>query len=159
MQTFMPFREFHLSAMALDKKRLNKQRLEAWQIFRALRGDYDNTGAWKNHPAVVMWRGHEQSLAEYGLEMCREWESRGGSDKADLAGRFMSVATRWQDPPWWVNYEPVMISHQSNLNRKDPDYYHFNVPDNLPYVWPKPDGTWTIGTIPEKVNNVLSILR
>lgn len=159
MQTFMPFTEFHLSAMALDNKRLNKQRIEAWQIFCALRGDYDRTGAWKNHPAVIMWRGSEQSLVEYGLEMCREWSGRGGADKSDLYGRFASVATGWQDPPWWVYYEPVLISHRSNLKRKDPNYYKFSVPDNLPYVWPRPDGTWTTGAAPEKVKDVLPVLR
>jgi hypothetical protein len=32
-------------------------------------------------------------------------------------------------------------SHQSNLKRKDPLHYTFAVPDDLPYKWPKEDGT------------------
>lgn len=159
MQTFMPFNDFHHSAMALDSKRLNKQRIEAWQILKTLRGEYASTGAWSNHPAVIMWQGYEQSLIEYGLEMCREWSARGGADTSNLTGRFASLSEHWQDPPWWVNYEPVLISHRSNLQRKDPEYYKFGAPDNLPYVWPKPDGTWKVGAIPEKVENVLPILR
>jgi len=154
MQTFMPYGDYVRTATVLDNKRLNKQRIEAWQVLCALNGKYAATGAWVNHPAVIMWQGHEQSLIEYGLEMCREWSSRGGKDDADLFGRFNDAWIEYQDKPWWVSYEPLNLSHQSNLVRKDPTHYDFNVPNDFPYLWPKPDGTFKWGEAPKVIQNV-----
>lgn len=144
MQTFMPHNSFRLSAQALDNKRLGKQRVEAWQVLRALRGE---TKGWVNHPATVMWRGHEQSLIRYGIEICSEWVMRGFNDS--LLVKFLAEldGTDFIDP-WWMGYEPLHTSHQSNLYRKDADYYSaFSVvPHDLPYVWCHPDGTYHLGT-------------
>ena len=40
------------TAMALDKKRLNKQILECQQIINALKGESE---AWKNHPCTLQY--------------------------------------------------------------------------------------------------------
>ena len=41
------------------------------------------------------------------------------------------------EPPWWLGNEDFHRSHQSNLLRKDPVHYAiFDVPDDLPYLWP-----------------------
>lgn len=40
----------------------------------------------------------------------------------------------------WLGNEFFHESHQSNLLRKDYAYYsqfNWNVPDDLPYIWPK----------------------
>jgi hypothetical protein len=68
VNTFLPFPQFTKSAQALDYKRLGKQRVEAWQILQALRGE---TKGWTNHPATKMWRGHEKALCEYGIAICK----------------------------------------------------------------------------------------
>lgn len=130
MQTFLPFENFSDSARALDSKRLGKQRVEAKQIYFALtKRDY----GWKNHPAVLMWKGHEVWLLKYGLKICEEWIDRGFNDtlaeffekkhefefrkfeKADI-----SVMTVY--PPW-LGDERLHLSHQMNLLRKDFTYY------------------------------------
>jgi len=49
VNTFLPHADFVKSAESLDNKRLGKQRVEAWQILQALRG---NTKGWVNHPAT-----------------------------------------------------------------------------------------------------------
>ena len=49
------------TAVALDKKRLNKQIIECQQILDALNG----AKAWRNHPAVLQYRGHEKWLEMY----------------------------------------------------------------------------------------------
>jgi hypothetical protein len=54
MQTFLPDRDFAVCAATLDNRRLGKQRLEAYQILRTLRG---LSPGWSHHPAVAMWRG------------------------------------------------------------------------------------------------------
>ncbi|HZE02498.1 MAG TPA: MSMEG_6728 family protein, partial [Pseudonocardiaceae bacterium] len=77
MQTFLPYPDFAASAVALDRRRLGKQRVEALQILRALtRERY----GWKHHPAVRMWAGYEEALACYAMEICAEWVRRGHAD-------------------------------------------------------------------------------
>ncbi len=58
MQTFLPEADFQDTAEHLDRKRLIKQSVENLQILKSLAGMY-SSGAWSNHPAVKMWRGHE----------------------------------------------------------------------------------------------------
>ena len=138
MQTFMPDSDYAGSAKALDNKRLGKQRVEAYQILRALTGE--STG-WVNHPATRMWRGYEWQLANYGHEICREWIARGFEDSlAEYFWNFMGENTPCIKP-WWVNNRALQLTHQSNLLRKDWDYYsqQFRVPDDLPYLWPLDD--------------------
>ena len=77
MQTFLPYPDFEQSARALDPKRLGKQRVETIQVVRALtRPDY----GWQNHPAVLMWRGHEEALGRYGFVCCEVWCELGFGD-------------------------------------------------------------------------------
>jgi hypothetical protein len=143
MQTFLPYYDFKFSAQCLDNKRLGKQRVEAWQILQALRG---LTKGWVNHPATVMWRGHEQALIHYGMVISAEWEERGFED--NMFARFQAEFDGEFDyaEPWWLGLEEFHISHQSNLLRKDPIHYkQFNVPNDLPYLWGKPDGTFVSG--------------
>lgn len=137
MQTFMPYPQYTRSASVLDYRRLGKQRVEAKQILLALdRG----TGGWVNHPAVRMWRGHEGSLAIYGLVMCQEWVKRGYKDS--LTPWFEEMVSQHAETmrrPQWLLQDGIYISHQSNLVRKDPEYYgplFPGVPDDLPYLWP-----------------------
>lgn len=80
MQTFLPYPNFSGSAEVLDPRRLGKQRVEAMQILRALtRPVY----GWKHHPAVLMWRGHEEALGAYAVAICREWCRRGHADTCE----------------------------------------------------------------------------
>ena len=44
----MPHENFDVSARCLDDKRLGTQRVEAFQIIKAIRGDYADSGAWVN---------------------------------------------------------------------------------------------------------------
>ena len=64
MQTFLPFQSYEESAESLDNKRLNKQILESYQILKVLSGQ-SASGAWRNHPAVLMWKNAEKSLLIY----------------------------------------------------------------------------------------------
>jgi hypothetical protein len=41
--------------------------------------------------------------------------------------------------PHWIGDKGFHLSHQSNLLRKNKEYYgkfFFGIPNNLPYVWP-----------------------
>ena len=133
MQTFLPYADFALSAKVLDRARLGKQRIEVLTILR---------GGWANHPASKMWRGYEWWLAQYGIIICKEWISRGYQDTTlnkilEINESFPELPS---DEPYWLGNNEFHLSHQSNLVRKFPEHYkkYFpDVPDNLPYIWPK----------------------
>lgn len=137
MQTFLPYPDFRRSARVLDRQRLGKQRLEAYNLLAILRGVAPGPG-WRSHPAVRMWRGHEAALADYGIAVCKEWRSRGYKDTmleriAALRGTGRAVKPRWFGDP------AFHAAHRSNLLRKDPLWYgQFGWAEgpDLPYVWP-----------------------
>jgi hypothetical protein len=148
MQTFLPYADFEASARALDSKRLGKQRVEVIQIVRAL----TTPGyGWQHHPAVLMWKGHEEALGRYGLACCDVWLELGFGDtcaatiSTDLRKAGVNdVRTQLELAiagalPDWLGDEEFHRSHRSSLIRKDPDFYAARfrgVPDDLPYVWP-----------------------
>jgi hypothetical protein len=148
MQTFLPYPDFERSARALDVKRLGKQRVEVIQIVRAL--TVPGYG-WANHPAVLMWKGHEEALGRYGLTCCEVWTGLGFADtcegtiRADLsrAGvteiRSQAMLAELGALPAWLGDTAFHGSHRSALLRKDPDHYRRefpDTPDDLPAVWP-----------------------
>jgi len=139
MQTFLPYDDYWECARVLDYKRLGKQRVEAYQILNVL--TVNKGSRWRNHPAVRMWRGHEQSLLWYAEIMCAEWTIfRGYRDS--IQGRLESEhgnlwAQEFHNPPWLVNPD-LHLSHQSNLVRKAPEFYIpiFGNLESVPYLWP-----------------------
>ena len=144
MQTFAPYKTLGDIAKCLDYKRLNKQKIEAWQIYCAIT---DPNYGWQNHPVVEMWRGYGSFLIEYGLTMAEEWVRRGYRDNVML-DRFTKEFHRVtvqngfftipKKPYWWGNYQ-FHASHRSNLLRKYPEHYSqfgWIEPNDLPYFWP-----------------------
>lgn len=153
VQTFLPFEDFEESARVLDQKRLGKQRVETIQVVRALVvPDY----GWRHHPAALMWRGSLEALGAYGVAIVQEWLRRGFADtceatiRADLERAGVTVVRTQAElaaeglVPHWLGDDAFHLSHRSSLLRKDPEHYAAmfpSTPDDLPYVWPKPDGT------------------
>jgi hypothetical protein len=82
-----------------------------------------------------LWRGHEKLLCEYGIAICNEWIARGYND--NMRERFVALHSTYPDcdVPEWLGNGYFHSSHMSNLNRKNPTHYQFNVTDDLPYVW------------------------
>jgi hypothetical protein len=76
VQTFLPFESFAETAAVLDQRRLGKQRVEVLQILRALTRD---GYGWRSHPAVLMWKGHEEALGAYGRAIVDAWTALGFS--------------------------------------------------------------------------------
>ena len=130
MQTFLPYRDFTESAEVLDSKRLNKQILEGYQILKVLNNP-DPKAAWRNHPAVKMWRGSETTLYDYVIAMARVATRRGIKTDKNLENiSNLRNATRqyWgTNKPFWLNSTPIIDrlteSHRANLYRKDPEFY------------------------------------
>ena len=147
VNTFLPFADYKQVAQSLDDRRLGKQRVEALQILKANLG---LTKGWVNHPAAVMWRGYEGHLAVYALTMCSEWKKRGYADST--AQQVIELMKQYNlkpiSKPWWLGVDEFHKSHQSNLKRKLPEHYDFDVDDDLPYQWPTQ--TKTLQTTEEK---------
>lgn len=155
MQTFLTDKSFKQTASSLDDRRLNKQRVETFQIYNAARGiRLDTKGnyvgpaiGWRNHPAVRMWRGHESLLCIYGYRICLECDHRGIADHAGLSEFFRARMHKHEYivPSWWADplqRDKLTFTHRCNLVRKDPEFYRPkfpDVPDNyedIAYWWP-----------------------
>lgn len=123
----------------LDPKRLGKQRVEANQILKILLGE-TTSNAWRNHPAVRMWKGFEFDLIFYYNISLYEWRDRGYKNIKLQPREFgTTFDTSSKLSPPWLGDQKFHDSHKSNLLRKDPVYYSqfgWDVPDNLPYIWP-----------------------
>jgi len=136
MQTFLPFKSYEDSAAALDMRRLGKQRVETLQILNALS---DPSYGWQNHPAVVMWRGYEQSLIRYGEAVCEDWIARGYKDTC--LGKIRAKKGDFQpsNDPWWLGNPHLHTSHRGMLYSKNPEFYAMFKSDfgpELNYWWP-----------------------
>lgn len=113
MQTFLPYADFAESARVLDYRRLGKQRVEVKQLLLALGvpvGEHiPKQSSWINHPAAKMWRGFEESLAHYGVCICREWRVRGYNDT--LLPQFEALVRDSTSPPPWIGNQEFHRSH------------------------------------------------
>lgn len=130
VNTFVPYDDVHKCARELDWRRLGKQRVEAYQIWRCLKG---YTRGWRNHPAVKAWEGYECALAVYCNAMIHEWVLRGYRNTMS----FLPHGER-PDFPWWWGWMPVHMSHRAALNRKLGTHYRYEVGEYIywGYVWP-----------------------
>lgn len=154
MQTFLPSKDFDVAANMLDSKRLNKQILEAYQILKVLSSN-DPKAAWRNHPAVRMWKGFEHGLFTYALAMVGEANKRGiKTDKNmdNLIALRVDKLPQWGHglPKWYQNsteMRRIVMTHRARLFVKDHHFYNqFEIAyydsDNKPccegcnYYWP-----------------------
>ena len=129
MQTFLPYPDFKKSLQALDYRRLGKQRVEAYQIIRAIKFG----GGYRNHPAVKMWRGHINALKLYHNLCIDEWVRRGYQNRM----KKMKISGKISYPSW-LGRKNFHAAHRSNLLRKDKYFYGqygWKEPPDLPYLW------------------------
>ena len=130
MQTFLPYSDYEAIAQTLDNKRLNKQILEGYQILKILSGASES-GAWRNHPAVLMWKGSEYELNDYLAHMIYEADWRGiKTDKNafNIRQLKMQYGKQWgRQLPFWMEDEKTLAcittTHQVSLFNKDPMHY------------------------------------
>lgn len=112
-------------------RRLNKQIAECGQIAAALKPE---AKGWRNHPAVLMWRGYETALCTYRNLALEEWIRRGYNSTRqpfEITGELVL--------PHWIG-GMVHVTHRSNLLRKDPIWYGqfgWTEPADLEYYWPR----------------------
>jgi len=154
MQTFLPYGDYEATAQTLDNKRLNKQILEGYQILKVL-SNASESGAWRNHPAVLLWKGSENELLAYLDHMIYEANWRGiktDKNEANIRQLKRQYGNQWGNtrPSWMDNLETlrrINITHQANLFKKDSMAYagfkdsavsQYNIPccTACQYFWP-----------------------
>ena len=101
------------TAVALDKKRLNKQIIECKQILKALNGE---TAAWRNHPCTIQYEGHEPYLVHY--TDCLEAYTQGKEEMAKTSSAYADMFFR----PLF-HTQPYFDSMKRRLYTKDPEHY------------------------------------
>ena len=113
MQTFLPTPNFSESAIILDRGRLNKQIVEGNQILTTLVTD----SKWRNHPAVLQWKGHERGLVAYIRAFINEAQRRGYKTEKGLVNvaRYDVAIANSQEIPPWLGDERFHSSHRSRL--------------------------------------------
>lgn len=125
MQTFLPHGiDFKSTAETLDRQRLLKQAVEAYQILRINAG---LTNGWRNHPAVKMWAGSEGYLYLYTNAIIDEVERRGyrNTYRGAITDLMDANYHDWHDdiPPPWIHDDRIKITHRGRLYEKSPEQY------------------------------------
>lgn len=145
IRTWVPESTFVASASILHDEEVFRVRQHALFILGVLAGHNQHM---KHSPVVTMWRGSELILVSYGVTMCREWRTRGNSDKLEsqiyaYADEALSANIFTPDVngnmPWWLGNEGFHMSHRSNLMSLRPDFYSklwSGVEPGLPLVMP-----------------------
>lgn len=99
------------TAMALDRKRLNKQIIECQQILDALNG----ATAWSNHPCVLQYRGYEKWLEHY-LSCLTLYKN-----DAIFHAKVCSDLAQMSKPEWHTT--EYFDQMKRRLYTKDPEHY------------------------------------
>lgn len=148
MQTFMTRETYGKTAHDLDNSRLGKQMTECMQIFDTLTGVTPNF--YPHHPAMKMWEGYEFALGIYAMMLNLEWTfKRGFASHKAITWFYKNIKQMQNDDPEfkyerppWIDDPAVLLSHRSNLHRKNSSLYGEkwkNCPKNWPYIWPQID--------------------
>lgn len=136
MQIFSPYPDFGKIAQCLDAKRLNKQKVEIYQILKVLAGQ---SNGWKNHPAVLMAKGYEAFFIEYGLTIANQCVKNGWNDTLiPKISEFKKLFTEYKIPPYW-GFDKFHSSHRQTLLFKNLNWYsQFNWSEEpkYEYWWP-----------------------
>ena len=139
MQTFLPYADFNKTVECLDYRRLGKMRIEAMQIYRVITGQAkpNKSGkvAWSSHPAVRMWRNHEDALAIYHNSCIKEWIKRGYKNNMSLIEPKGKIIY-----PHWLGDEKFHALHRGTLLFKNYEWYSqfgWEEEPKYEYIWPE----------------------
>jgi hypothetical protein len=119
MQTFLPLANFYETARCLDYKRLGKMRVESMQLVNIIEGR-TKSNAWKNHPAVGLWRNNINALKIYCNTMIEEWIRRGYKNNMKLYNLPLDADVYF---PRWFGNEDFHSRHRAALLAKNPEWY------------------------------------
>lgn len=120
--TFLPVEDFRRSAEILDPRRRRNQPRETLEIMSAL---LKPGFGYQYHPAVLMWRGHGETLLRYQVafdDVLKSEASRAYLLKTERLIERFPDAVGHESPPW-LGHEPLHRSHRLVLFNKVPETY------------------------------------
>lgn len=144
MNTFLPYPSYYDSAESLDKVRLLNQVFEATVIHKTWTLRAEGYKGWPHHPASLMWKDYTGNLLAYAHSFIRVCEERGlnvSQKHVEYVEKSLLKISHHEltKVPHWLGVPEFHRSHQSNLVRKDAEYYGAKFPavsPDLPYIWP-----------------------
>jgi hypothetical protein len=141
LQTWLPLPNIYPSISILTDDQLCKQRVDAKKILDTLE---NKSKTYRHHPAVKMWKGHEELLRAYITECIMAWMKRGHSNNMEMYRIQYTKATL---PLWWGG--PIHSSHRERLVYDNPRYYSRTsvgrkVPSYVLYRDKRPELFWPV---------------
>ena len=129
-QVYLPYQNFGKVAKCLDNRRLNKQIVEATQVYTQNKYGFGGQG---NLAPYKMWKGYENCLAFYIVILYQEWQlrlirgERGGklqhkSGEYILNDKTIDLSDDLEYPNWF-NDQEIYSSHRSALLYKNYEHY------------------------------------
>lgn len=144
MITPIPFLDLELTARCFDDAMLEELRLTNFLILDEITHPHKKSEI-KEHPCVLMWRGHQDTLLAYQTLICNEWTDRGYPDeylhKSMIITNNDYIVRYWDTP--WMNDPAFRLSSQAFLMRQNPAHYCVNEWDvdiTIPIYWPTENG-------------------
>jgi hypothetical protein len=136
----LPYPNYRLSAKIFSNEDLDKQ-IQA--VTFALRYLHQTENMTSTTQEVMdcwnAWQGHETQLAEYGLVLVEEAESRRMSfSKEEFVFHQLAAESGGLLKPQWFGTPNLHTSHQSYLLRADPEYYRAffeHIRDDIEPLW------------------------
>lgn len=165
MQTFLTYTSLIHTAAVLDDRRLNKQLVEARQLYDILTDapTCRATKAQRNHPIVATWRDYphsnwQQVLPAYITALHNEYRKRTNHSHKSAAGVPMLYCHQ--------HYFPVAfcITHREALRAKFPQHYAkedklgtslFSAPV-INYLWYHTNLGWYTGSLSKHNVNIIA---
>lgn len=156
MQLFLPFPNFRLTAACLDDRRLNKQIVEARQVYDILNNSPTcrATKAQRNHPIITTWQWLEKApyhkLSAYIATLAEEFYIRTGNSHKSADGITQNPANISAEFP-----AAFHAAHRCALAAKQPTHYntHFTIVAINPcinYLWYSPKLGWYTGSFSKR---------
>ena len=160
VNTFITSPSLEKCAKNLDNLRLGKQRVECIQLISFI--ENTNNKGFKNHPVLIMWKEHVTALKVYCNFMIREFIARGFENTIPIyeldetkivfydnifneeTGLTEIIKPQIEKDsivfPIWFNWNPLILTHQASLLKKNNNYYSKIFEHNpkffkLGYLW------------------------
>jgi hypothetical protein len=157
MHTYLPYSNASINTAILSEVDLSQQIRAGLTILETLHG---RDKGWQWHPAIGMWNGFEEMLAQRIVQLGIEWVNQGFRDTFNISGRLESMGydlryLRSQNvsTPWWWGDKPFHAAQRAALVRHDRSWYapifKGKVDGGLPELWPLAEqGKYKIGPQP-----------
>lgn len=125
------WRKVKLSGLSKGEREIVKKR----RLALARKKSSLKLKGWVNHPARLVWVGHEKALARYGLIICKEWERRGYVE--NIAPHIAVLSSHFPDTGWpdWVFDPNAHLLMRQSLRFKE-------VVDNAKLVAKGKEAVW-----------------